>query len=51
MFSNIHCTFRRNTQAFFAVLGTSVALDSTAITEQHLYGSGAPPRDRLVEAA
>ena len=35
---------------FFVVLGTSAALDSTAIPEPHLYGSEATPRDRLVEA-
>ena len=35
---------------FFVILGTSAALGSTAIPERHLYGSGAPPRVRPIEA-
>ena len=50
MFSNVHCTFCRKSHVFFVILGTSAALGSTAIPERHLYGSGPPPRERLVEA-
>ena len=48
MFSNAHSTFCRKTQFFFVVLSTSTVLDSTAIPERHLYGSGAPPVSALL---